>query len=142
MSLVVRALIHSARQTSQLQRMPLATSASGAACILASAVLKIRSAPDLRIAPPPPSQNNVATSMAPSRLPSQVMIHDEASPPALALPRSTPSVMIIVWPVKSSAPANTTSVSAIAKVSPITSERMEGSSPCPIEKMAMMPRPT
>src|SRR5579863_3619174 len=65
-SLVARALVHSARQTSQLHKAPRATSASGAAFILAADALKIRSAPSFRICPPPPSQKIAANKAEPT----------------------------------------------------------------------------
>src|SRR5437762_6622425 len=50
--------------------------------------------------------------------------------------------MNIVWPVKSSAPAMTTSVSAMPKVAPITSFWNSGGVWLPMLKIRIMPMPT
>src|SRR5690242_4658103 len=49
--------------------------------------------------------------------------------------------MNMVWPVKSSAPANTTSVSAMPNVAPMISFCSSGGAGLPSVKMRMMPRP-
>src|SRR5579862_3158248 len=114
-SLVARALVHSARQTSQLHKAPRATRASAGAFILAAEAAKMRSAPSFRIWPPPPSQKTKASKAEPKRLPTQVMIQVRARALGPVDPRATPIVMNIVWPVKRSEPAKTTRVSAMPK---------------------------
>ena len=58
------------------------------------------------------------------------------------VPRAKPMVMNIVWPVKRSEPAKTTSVSAMPKQAPIARLRKAGSICWPSVKMRMMPMPT
>ena len=58
------------------------------------------------------------------------------------VPRARPMVMNIVWPVKRSEPAKTTSVSAMPKQAPMTRLRKAGSICWPRVKMRMMPMPT
>src|SRR5579872_3699261 len=130
-SLVARALVHSARQTSQLRKAPRATRASGAAFIFAAEALNTRSAPSLRICPPPPSQKIAGRAAEPARLPSQERIQVRARADEPADPRATPIVMNIVCPVKRSEPAKTTNVSAMPKQAPMTRLRKAGSICCP-----------
>jgi hypothetical protein len=58
------------------------------------------------------------------------------------LPENARSAMNIVWPVKSSAPAITTSVKAMPNVAPITSFWKSAGTWLPSVKMRMMPMPT
>src|SRR5580692_2523631 len=68
-SLVVRVLVHSARQTSQLHNAPRAISAVAEAPILAAEATKISAPPSFKIWPPAPSQKTSASSAEPARLP-------------------------------------------------------------------------
>ena len=67
-----------------------------------------------------------------------------ASPAAPAPERRSRKerVMLIVWPVKRSAPAKTTRINARPNAPPITSGRTLGSSTDPRLKIRRMPKPT
>src|SRR5438045_9623793 len=107
-SLVIRAEVQIARQTSQLHRIARATSSNAGAFILAAATLTISGllpASPSSAGPPPPATNNAARSAQPSRLPAQEKLQQPASSRRLTRPCSQPCVMNIVWPVNRSDPA-------------------------------------
>ena len=141
-SLVVRAVIQSARQTSQLHRMARANSSPAGAFIFAAATLCSSGAPSPSSAPPPPATKISASSTAPARLPSQDSVQLAARSPPATRRRSRPIDMNMVCPVNSSEPAKTTSVSAMPNEAPITSRRQAGSMVAPTLKIRMMPSPT
>src|SRR6266581_4110722 len=73
-SLVIRAEVQIARQTSQLHKIARATNSSAGAFILAAATLTISGLLPARpksAGPPPPATNNAASSAQPSKLPAQ-----------------------------------------------------------------------
>ena len=144
-SLVIRAEVQIARQTSQLHRIARATSSSAGALILAAATLTISGllpASPKRAGPPPPATNNAARIVQPSRLPAHEKPQQAASSRRLVRPCSQPCVMNIVWPVNRSDPAKITRVSAMPNEAPITIGRMLGSTALPTQKIRMMPSPT
>src|SRR5579871_4648619 len=104
-SLVVRADIQIARQTSQLQSAARATSERTGAFILAVATVIRNWLFEWSIAPPPPQMKTSAKTTQPTRLPIHDIVQHAARSPRLARPRSTPCVMNMVWPVKRSEPA-------------------------------------
>src|SRR5215471_17517170 len=112
-SLVIRAEVQIAKQTSQLHSIARATSSSAGAFILAAATL-IRSwlfAPSAN--PPPPATKIAASTRQPARLPDQEPIQEAARSRRFVRRRRHPRVMNIVWPVKRSEPAKMTRVNAI-----------------------------
>src|SRR5262249_24193726 len=141
-SLVIRAAVQIARQTSQLHSIARAVSSSAGAFILAAATL-IRSwlfAPSAN--PPPPATKIAASTMQPARLPDQEPIQEAARSRRFVRRRSHPRVMNIVLPVKRSEPAKMTRVNAIPNDAPMTIGRMLGSTFAPTRKIRMMLSPT
>src|SRR5579884_2846700 len=92
-SLVVRADIQIARQTSQLHSVARATSESTDALSFAVATLISHWLFECKSAPPPPQTKIRARTTQPARLPSQDMVQQPARSPKLAFLRSTPWVM-------------------------------------------------
>src|SRR5215472_949551 len=95
-SLVIRAAVQIARQTSQLHSIARATSSRAGAFILAPATV-IRSwllAPSAN--PPPPATKIAASTMQPARLPAQELIQDAVRSRRLVRRRSQPRVINIV----------------------------------------------
>src|SRR5438552_13468537 len=81
-SLVIRAEVQIARQTSQLHRIARATSSSAGAFILAAATLTISGLFPARpssAGPPPPATNNAARSAQPTKLPAQEKLQQAPS---------------------------------------------------------------
>src|SRR6266446_6271154 len=106
-SLVIRAEVQIARQTSQLHRIARATSSSAGAFILAAATLTISGllpARPSKPGPPPPATNSIARIAQPRRLPAQVMPQEAPSSRSPIRPCNSPWVMNIVWPVNRSEP--------------------------------------
>src|SRR5713226_5946162 len=101
-SLVIRAEVQIARQTSQLHRIARATSSIAGAFILAAATLTISGALPARPAsanPPPPATNKTARRPLPTRLPAQDALQQAPRSLRLVRPCSQPCVMNIVCPV-------------------------------------------
>src|SRR5215470_5968505 len=119
-SLVIRAEVQIARQTSQLHSIARATSSSAGAFILAAATLVISGLLPASARPPPPATKITASRAQPARLPAQEAPQHAARSRRLVRPRSQPRVINIVWPVKRSEPAKMTNVSAIPKDAPMT----------------------
>src|SRR5580693_6530917 len=78
LSLVMRADIQSARQTSQLHRTARAKSAIAGAFIFAAATVRRKPLLECSTPPPPPSTNSAASAAAPTRLPNQENAQAEA----------------------------------------------------------------
>src|SRR5579872_2485681 len=104
-SLVIRAAIQIARQTSQLHRIARASSDSTGAFILAAATVIRNWLFECNTAPPPPQEKRIASAAQPARLPAQVTAQLEARSLQPTRRRNSPIVMNIVWPVKRSEPA-------------------------------------
>src|SRR5689334_18672030 len=122
-SLLVRADIQMARQTSQLQSVARATKESTDALSFPAATVISHWLLECSMAPPPPQTKISARTMQPARLPIQERLQHAARSLRLAFPRSTPWVMNMVWPVKRSEPAKITKVRATPNVAPMTIAR-------------------
>src|SRR5438876_6582918 len=106
-SLVIRAEVQIARQTSQLQRIARATSSSAGAFILAAATLTISGLLPARprsAGPPPPATKRAARIAQPRRLPAQLTPQQAPNSRRLVRPCNQPCVINIVCPVKRSEP--------------------------------------
>src|SRR5438132_3677734 len=109
-SLLIRAEVQIARQTSQLQSRARAISSVAGAFILAAATLTISGLLPASARLPPPATKITASTTQPARLPAQEAPQDAARFRRLVRPRSQPKVMNIVWPVNRSEPAKMTRV--------------------------------
>src|SRR5262245_6719442 len=96
-SLVIRAEVQIARQTSQLQSIARAVSSSAGAFILAAATLTMSGLLPANASPPPPATKIAASRTQPARLPAQEVVQDAARSRRLVCPRSQPKLMNIVW---------------------------------------------
>src|SRR5204862_2267780 len=141
-SLVIRAEVHIARQTSQLHSIARATSSSAGAFILAAATFRISGLLPASARPPPPATKIDERKTQPARFPAQDAPQHAARSRNLVRLCSHPKVMNIVWPVNRSEPANMTSVRAMPNEAPITTGRMLGSTFEPTQKIRMIPSPT
>src|ERR1700733_1486296 len=119
-SLVVRADVQIARQTSRLQSGARATSDSTEALSLPAATVISHWLFECSIAPPPPQTKTSASAAQPARLPTHDIVQHAVRSPRLTRLRSNPWVMNMVWPVKRSGPAKITRVRATPKVAPMT----------------------
>src|SRR5713101_3610362 len=127
-SLVIRAEVQIARQTSQLHNIARAISSIAGAFILAAATLTISGLLPARpksAGPPPPATKSAARRVQPRRLPPQLAPQQAPSSLRLVRPCSQPCVMNIVWPVKRSEPAKITKVSAMPNEAPMTIGRID-----------------
>src|SRR4051812_28172426 len=116
----VRAAIHSARQTSMLQR----TARQNSCGPVAASFAAVTDATSLAPGPPlnvPPALTNAANAIEPAMLPTSDAAHTARSSRTRTLDAATPCSITITLPVNSSAPANTTSVSATPNTAPWTS---------------------
>src|SRR5882757_1822477 len=141
-SLVIRAEVQIARQTSQLHSVARATSSSAGAFILAAAMFRISGLLPARARPPPPATKIAARKTQPARFPAQDAPQQAARSRKLVRCCSQPKVMNIVCPVKRSEPAKMTSVRAIPNEAPITIGRILGSTFAPTQKIRIIPSPT
>ena len=107
-SLVIRADIQIARQTASCIRWRGRTAPAAARSSLAAATVMRKPLFECSTAPPPPRTKNAARSPAPTRLPSHDMAQTRRDRPSSTRPRSRPSGMNMVWPVKRSEPAKMT----------------------------------
>src|SRR3954447_21844271 len=125
-----RAAIHTPRHTSQLASTARRNSCTGGMFILAATTFctKALTAPKLSASSSPALTTITASSRLPARLPSHVHHQFASSSRQVALPVNTPSVRTRLLPVNSSEPANTTSVSAPPKHTPMTSRTTPGDS--------------
>src|SRR6516164_2048870 len=114
-SLVIRAEVQIAKQTSQLHSIARATSSSAGAFILTAATLMISGLLPASARPPPPATKIAARKTQPARFPAQEAPQHAARSRRLVRPRSQPRVINIVWPVKRSEPAKITRVKAMPK---------------------------
>src|SRR5438477_11121707 len=141
-TLVIRADVQIARQTSQLHSIARARSSIAGAFILAAAILRISGLLPARARPPPPATKIDERKTQPTRFPVQDTPQHAARSRKLVRLCSHPKVMNIVCPVNRSEPANMTSVKAIPNEAPITTGRMLGSTFEPTQKIRIIPSPT
>src|SRR5439155_27056728 len=92
-SLVIRAEVQIARQTSQLQSIARATSSSAGAFILATATLMISGLLPAKARPPPPATKIAARTTQPMRVPAQEAGQHAARSRRLGHRRSQPNAM-------------------------------------------------
>ncbi|MNC40401.1 hypothetical protein D3C75_891080 [compost metagenome] len=119
-SLLAREAIHSARQTSQLQRIPRKNSSEKGKLIFLAAAVKIRCSAGAALNNPVPRISRARTT-APATFPIKTMIQFFTVSHTLVRPARVLTVKNILFPVNSSEPAKTTSVRAIPKDVPIIS---------------------
>src|SRR5919199_1341821 len=126
-SLRVRVAIHRARHTSMLQSTERQKSCGPVAVSLALTRLAIMAAPGpgtpglALVASVPPASTSQANPSEPTRLPINEAIQTAASSATVTAPAARPWSMYMTLPVKSSAPAKTTSVRATPNTAPETS---------------------
>src|SRR5437660_1199318 len=136
--------IHTARQTSALQRMARKNSSRSGAPILDATMPRRNSlaggllrTPELAVAS--------ASNIEPARFPAKLTAHTLPSAVAVTVRESAPTVITRLLPVNSSDPAKMTSVSATPNEAPITALVAHEPAACsgaPMAKMSTMPRPT
>ena len=142
-SLCVRKEIHTAKQTSQLHNIPRRKASFALRDIFIPAALRTKTcAASVKL---PPSTTNQPRNIEPIKLPIKHMVNNMIIGPMPTRLASRLIAKIILFPVKSSDPANMTRLSATPKEAPMTSFKYPPPPAAaigpPIEKIKVMPNP-